>query len=112
MSNYGAIAFAAVYASLPDCRCQIRVDRRKVIPQALLASVGSERISTDQGMAVTSDVNVRLPISTVPANKLRMDDQIEVSRDDAATWQSYKILSRVETAGLLRIELTEVPHGR
>ncbi len=108
--SIGATIFAAIYASLPDLHAQLRVARKTVVPQCLVASVGAERVSTDQGLALTPDVMLRLPTISVPAVGCKVGDLAEVSRDEGATWNTYRISGINESAGMTRLTM-EDRHG-
>jgi hypothetical protein len=107
----GQTIFDAAYASLPDLRAQLRVARKTVVPKCLVASVGAERVETEQGLALTPDISVRLPTTSVPATGCRVGDSVEVSRDEAVTWRFYRISAITESAGMTRLTMEDVDNA-
>jgi hypothetical protein len=63
----GASIFNATYETFPDLHAQLRVNRKTVVERCIVASVGSERVATDQGLALTPDISLRLLTDDVPA---------------------------------------------
>jgi len=110
--SIGAQAFASIYASLPDLHAQLRIDGRTVVSQCVVASVGGERIATDEGIAISPDVSLRTLTASIPDGKAMQGDTVEVSTDEGATWKWYKIGNRVETAGMSRLVMEDVTHAR
>jgi hypothetical protein len=106
----GAATFNIAYSALPDLRAQLRVNRREIVERCLVAALGGERVSTDQGLAVTPDVEVRLLTADVPARGCGYGSKVELSRDAGTTWAMYRIDGISESAGMTMLAM-ESEHG-
>jgi hypothetical protein len=104
--SIGATAFTAVYAGMTDAQCKLRIDRRTIIAQALVVGIGGERVQTEQGIAVSADVTARTLASSIPTGELTVGDTVEISRT-GTDWTEYRIMSRVDTAGIARLTLID-----
>jgi hypothetical protein len=103
----GASIFDTVYRSMIDLHAQLRVNRKTVVEKCLVASVGSERVATDQGLALTPDISLRLLTADVPAIGCKVGDIAEVSRDDGTTFFAYRIAAIHESAGMTRLTMED-----
>jgi len=109
--SLGATAFAAIYATLTDGRAQMRIDNRTVVAQCWVASTGGQRVTTDEGYAIAPDLTLRTLAASIPSGKAMQGDTVEVSTDAGATWKTYKVGTRIDTAGMSRMEMEEVTHA-
>jgi hypothetical protein len=103
----GASIFNATYETFPDLHAQLRVNRKTVVERCIVASVGSERVATDQGLALTPDISLRLLTDDVPAIGCKVGDIAEVSRDDGTTFSAYQIAAIHESAGMTRLTMKD-----
>lgn len=108
-TSLGKVVYDATYAAMPDLRAYVRIDRRTSV-ECVCASSGVSRVMTDQGLATEPAIEVRLPVSTIPDGALSLGSLFEFSRD-GTEWDSYRVASRLDAAGLARVTLGDKDGG-
>jgi len=100
-------AFDALYASVEDARCQVRIGR-EVIAEALCSGLDVIRENTDLGQVGTVKATVRLLSADEPEGGIANGTLIEIQQNGATDWVKARSGARYTVGGTTRLTLEAV----
>lgn len=105
--SIAATAFEAIYATLTDLRCRVRVGGRTVITRAVTSGISFTRDDMDEGQADAPAGNTRFLAEDEPTPKIKVGDVIEImfTANGETKYSKYRVMTRMALAGVVRLEI-------
>ena len=105
MAGVGITLFGSIYASFPDARSLVRVNKRDVIARAFCTGIEAERDSTETGLHNQAAGTIRFLVSDEPEKKIMPGTLIEVKTPAMTEYQSVRVNIRYVSGGAVRLEV-------
>lgn len=107
--SIGTTAFTAVWNTLADARATVETASGAAIATALCSGIESSAEPSEQGMMYSAPVTLRYLLTDDPADgECEIGHLLTVTMSATGTEREFRIMSRAETAGVLRLTLEAV----
>lgn len=100
----GETVFNAIYTSMTDARCEIKLKDKTEISQGVSVGIELARDYDDRGIGGTASGNVRYIASSETGRKAQIGDVIQVLLANQTEWIKVRVSARLETAGVVRLD--------
>ena len=107
MTGIGIMGFEALYASVPDARCKMRVNKRDVIARVYCTGIELERDSTETGLHNQQQGTIRFLLSDEPSKGIKNGGLVEIKTPGMTKYLTCRVNVRNDFGGAARLEVEE-----
>ncbi len=104
--SLGATAFNALYATLTDAQCKVRLRNRDVIVKAVCTGIDFASNSSESGIVMQSGGTVRYLRADEPSQRASEGDVVEVKMAHMTKYQAVRVTLRHDIGGAVRLEVS------